>query len=155
MTDRSEIKSIKYEFCWRGWPVPLPWSSDLLRAQAQREAVTCTTRCHLFLQGLGRHKASFYVLKVKVARVRLFVTPWTIQSWNSPGQNTGVGRLSLLQGIFPTQGSNPGLHIAGGFFTSWATREAQNTGVGSLSFLQGIFPTQESNQGLLHCRRIL
>ena len=29
--------------------------------------------------------------------------------WNSPGQNTGVGALSLLQGIFPTQGSNPGL----------------------------------------------
>ena len=24
--------------------------------------------------------------------------------WNSPGQNTGVGSLSLLQGIFPTQG---------------------------------------------------
>ena len=29
--------------------------------------------------------------------------------WNSPGQNTGVGSLSLLQGFFPTQGSNPGL----------------------------------------------
>ena len=28
--------------------------------------------------------------------------------WNSPGQNTGVGSF-LLQGIFPTQGSNPGL----------------------------------------------
>ena len=29
--------------------------------------------------------------------------------WSSPGQNTGVSSLSLLQGIFPTQGSNPGL----------------------------------------------
>ena len=29
--------------------------------------------------------------------------------WNSPGQYTGVGRLSLLQGIFPTQHSNWGL----------------------------------------------
>ena len=29
--------------------------------------------------------------------------------WNSPGQNTGVGSLSFLQGIFPTQGSNSGL----------------------------------------------
>ena len=28
---------------------------------------------------------------------------------NSPGQNTGVGSLSLLQGNFPAQGSNPGL----------------------------------------------
>ena len=30
-------------------------------------------------------------------------------TWNSPGQNTGVASLSLLQGIFPAQGSNPGL----------------------------------------------
>ena len=29
--------------------------------------------------------------------------------WNSPGQNTGVGSRSFLQGIFLTQGSNPGL----------------------------------------------
>ena len=29
--------------------------------------------------------------------------------WKSPGQNTGVGSLSLLQGIFSTQGLNPGL----------------------------------------------
>ena len=29
--------------------------------------------------------------------------------WNSPGQNTGVGSLSLLQGIFPTQELNQGL----------------------------------------------
>ena len=28
---------------------------------------------------------------------------------DSPGQNTGVGSRSLFQGIFPTQGSNPGL----------------------------------------------
>ena len=29
--------------------------------------------------------------------------------WISPGQNTGVGSLFLLQGIVPTQDSNPGL----------------------------------------------
>ena len=29
--------------------------------------------------------------------------------WNSSGQNTAVGSLSLFQGIFPTQGSNRGL----------------------------------------------
>ena len=44
--------------------------------------------------------------------VWLFETPWTIYSpWNSPGQNTGVGSLFLLQGIFPNQGSNPGLPL--------------------------------------------
>ena len=42
--------------------------------------------------------------------------------WNSPGQNAGVGSLSLLQGIFPTQGWTQVSHIAGGFFTRWATR---------------------------------
>ena len=36
--------------------------------------------------------------------VQLFSIPW-----NSPGQNTGVGSLFLLQGIFPTQGLNLGL----------------------------------------------
>ena len=37
-----------------------------------------------------------------------FVTPWT-SPWNCLGQNTKEGSLSLLQEIFPTQGSNPGL----------------------------------------------
>ena len=43
--------------------------------------------------------------------------------WNSPGKNIGVGCHALLQGIFPTQGSNPGLPHCSRFFTSWATRE--------------------------------
>ena len=43
--------------------------------------------------------------------------------------------------------------VAGGFFTSWAMREAGE--YWSLFLLQGIFPTQELNQDLLHCRRIL
>ena len=40
--------------------------------------------------------------------VWLFVTPWT-RPWNSPGQNARVGNRPFLQGIFPTQRSNPGL----------------------------------------------
>ena len=46
-------------------------------------------------------------------------------------------------------------HIAGGFFTGWATREAQEYGVGSLALLQWIFLTQDSNPGVLHCRQVL
>ena len=38
--------------------------------------------------------------------------------WNSPGQNTGVGSLSLLQGIFPTRDRTQVSNIAGRFFTS-------------------------------------
>ena len=102
--------------------------------------------------------------------------------WNSPGQNTGVVSLSLLRGIFPTQGLNPGLPycrwilyqlnhqegprilewgavpfsrgsswprnwtrvscIAGGFFTSWATREAHKIA----------YPC--SNDGLVHLKLV-
>ena len=45
--------------------------------------------------------------------------------------------------------------IAGGFFTSWAIREARDIGVSSLPLLRRIFLTQESNQGLLHCKQII
>ena len=85
--------------------------------------------------------------------VWLFATPWT---WNSLDQNTGVGSLSFLQGIFPTQGSNPGLpHCGQILLPAEPPGKPKNTGVGSLSLLQLIFPIQESNWGPLHCRRIL
>ena len=65
-------------------------------------------------------------LQVEINTLGYFYTKWTESEsrlvvsdslrphglyswWNSPGQNTGVGSLSLLQGIFPTQGSNLGL----------------------------------------------
>ena len=49
-----------------------------------------------------------------LGRVQLFATPWAVAhqaplSMRFPGKNTGVGCHFLLQGIFPTQGSNPGL----------------------------------------------
>ena len=83
--------------------------------------------------------------------------------WNSPSQNTGVGSLSLLQGIFPTQGSNPVfLHcrrilpaLQADSLPAEPQGKPKNTGVGSLSLLQRIFPTQELNWSLLHCRQIL
>ena len=37
--------------------------------------------------------------------------------WDSPGKNTGVGCHALLQGIFPTQGLNPGPPYCSRFFT--------------------------------------
>ena len=50
------------------------------------------------------------VVVVKVAQSCPTLRPHGLYSpWNSPGQNTGVGSLSLLRGIFPSQGSNPGL----------------------------------------------
>ena len=44
-----------------------------------------------------------------LSHVRLLWPHGLYSLWNSPGQNTGVGSLSLLQGIFPIQGSNPDL----------------------------------------------
>ena len=35
--------------------------------------------------------------------------PMDLRPWYFPGKNTGVGCHFRLQGIFPTQGSNPGL----------------------------------------------
>ena len=50
-------------------------------------------------------------MKVKVAQLCLTLCDplYLYKPWNSPGQNTGVSSRSLLQGIFPTQGLNPGL----------------------------------------------
>ena len=44
--------------------------------------------------------------------------------WNSPGQNTGVGSCSLFPGIFPTQGSKPGLLHCRQILYQLTTREA-------------------------------
>ena len=68
---------------------------------------------------------------------------------NSLGQNTGVGSLSLLQGIFPTQGSNPGLPHCRQILYQLSHQGIPRI-VGSLSLLQQIFLIQESNQGVLH-----
>ena len=83
-----------------------------------------------------------------------FLRPHGLYSpWNSPGQNTGVGSHSFLQGIFPTQGSNPGLPgLQADYLPAKPQGKPKNSGVGSLSLLQRIFLTQESHQGLLYCR---
>ena len=76
--------------------------------------------------------------------------------WKSPGQNTGVGSLSLSPGVLP----NPGIEsrspaLREDSLSAEPQGKPKNTGVGSLSLLQLIFPTQELNRGLQHCRPIL
>ena len=76
--------------------------------------------------------------------------------WDSPGKNNGVDCHALFQGIFPTQGSNPGLlHCRWILLPSEPPGKPKNTRVGSLSLLRVNFLTQDLNQGLLHCRCIL
>ena len=75
---------------------------------------------------------------------------------DSLGKNTGVGCHSLLQEIFQTQGSNPGVphcrrilycltHQGSPWILKWV----------AYPFSSRIFVTQESNGGLLHCRQVL
>ena len=70
--------------------------------------------------------------------------------WNSSGQNTGVGSLSLFPGI---ELGSPALQADS--LPAEPQGKPKNTGVGSLSLLQRIFLTQELNWGPLHCRQIL
>ena len=66
------------------------------------------------------------------SHIWLFATPWMesprlLCPWDSPGKNTAVGCYALLQGIFPTQGSNSRfLHLLRfrHILYHWATREA-------------------------------
>ena len=70
------------------------------------------TSCSLFSWSSWGISQTFNLWNVKVkslSHVQLFVTPWTEEPTNFPGKSTGVGCHFLLQGIFPTQGSNPGL----------------------------------------------
>ena len=67
-----------------------------------------------WVQILGLPLSNYVYMLNPFSHVWLFVTLWTIHArllcpWDSPGKNTGVGSLSLLQGIFLTQGSNQSL----------------------------------------------
>ena len=76
--------------------------------------------------------------------------------WNSLGQNTGVGSLAFLQGIFPTQGLNSGLPcLQVDSLPAEPQGKPTNTGVGSLSLPHWVLLTQKSNWSLLLCRWIL
>ena len=50
--------------------------------------------------------------------------PGSSVNGDSPGKNTGVGCHALLQGIFPTQGLNPGLP-----YCRWTLYHLSNQGI--------------------------
>ena len=80
--------------------------------------------------------------------------------WNSLAQNIGVGSLSLLQEIFPTQGLNSGLPHCRQILYQLSYKENPRTlewvayPFSSRSF-QPRNQTWVEMQGLLHCRQIL
>ena len=113
--------SQRQEAKWKG-----PETKDCVIPGSSRKGKTIIAKLTSGFQGLGvgetgneykdtqrkfffkkrRKWNSLYsqIVKVKVNQLCL-----TLCDPNSPRQSTGVGSLSLLQGILPTQGSNPGL----------------------------------------------
>ena len=57
---------------------------------------------------MGKGTAELYVCESRSLCPTLCDPHGLYSPWNSPWQNIGVGSLSLLQGIFPTQGLKPG-----------------------------------------------
>ena len=103
---------------------------QLSRTSGCRLLSCCCSVLHCLLEFL-QDPLSTCVLS-RFNHVWLCATLWTVLcqaplSMVSPGKNTGVCCLYLLQGILPTQGSNTFLTspaLAGVFFTSRATWEA-------------------------------
>ena len=91
--------------------LPASWEICMHSKKQQLEPVCCSgsksgkaAYCHpAYLTYMQGESESHSVMSSSLRPHGLYST------WNSPGQNTGVGSPSLLQGIFPTQGSNPGL----------------------------------------------
>ena len=101
------------------WTAACQASLSNIRPQTcpKLEHLICTTghrkkkkRCAKYLiktcQGLHEKSSESESCSVMPRSLRLY---GLYSPWNSSGRNTGVGSLSLLQRIFPTQGSNPGL----------------------------------------------
>ena len=69
-------------------------------------------KCHVYIRGTRKDVTCRLKVKAKAKVAQSCPTLWEpvdCSPWNSLGQNSGVGSLCLLQGIFPTQGLNSGL----------------------------------------------
>ena len=87
--------------CRRRTPVRLTWRLADSHPGAGSGMRPWTPGCRL--RSTSCSVVSYSVLPHGLQPARLLCP------WDSPGKDTGVGSLSLLQGIFLTQGSNPGL----------------------------------------------
>ena len=89
--ESSQMRDQTHVFCIGSW---------ILSHWVTGEASIC-------MRSLGnpdRLTLEFILCLVAQSCLTLLLCPW-----NSPGRNTGVGCHALFHGIFPTQGSNPGI----------------------------------------------
>ena len=93
------------------------WLKNGLKSPSSMPHTQGETMSGLML-AMKQVQSSSLFLRVSVESVKslshvwLFTTPWTVAHQapvHSLGKNTGEGSHSLLRGIFPIQGSNPGL----------------------------------------------
>ena len=112
----SSINGIFQQEYWRGVPLPSPQLSYftdfrlfLILPSIHSWQLSSPSFLHLPLlqECESRHVADTRDVKVAQSCPTLCDTIDLYSPWDSPGHNTGVGNLFLLQGIFRTQGSNP------------------------------------------------
>ena len=94
---------------WESLECKSPVDSRAFQTSSKRNCYYCPLpalpKCHSILS-----LVEFVLVSASHSVVSCPLWPHGLCSpWNSPGQNTGVDSLSLLQGIFPAQGWNPGL----------------------------------------------
>ena len=87
----------------------IPWTEESGRLQSMalqrvgHDSATSLLLLKTLIQVVSQKSESHSVVSDSLRPYGLY------SPWNSPGQNTGAGSHSPLQGIFPIQGSNPGL----------------------------------------------
>ena len=101
------------------WHVESSWVRDWthVTCTSRKILLHCTTKKVSPANGIFKNKSqtsNYFTLSESESCSVVSDSLWSHGlymefSWNSPGQNIGVGSLSLLQEIFPTQGSNPSL----------------------------------------------
>ena len=91
---------------WMVWMKSLKWLYSDDQATQRQQSLPQIHCAHIWMHSLSSLNSS--ELKV-IQSCSTLCDPMTKQSMEFSGQKTGVGSLSLLQGIVPTQGSNPGL----------------------------------------------
>ena len=115
---RHEFSPWVGKICWRRHAYPLQYSclENLMDRGAwpatDHRVAKSWTRLRMYtlpvkLCVLEKKKKSHSVVSDSLRPFGLY------SPWNSPGQNTGMGSCSLLQGIFLTQGSNTHLPHCG------------------------------------------
>ena len=81
------------------------WISHCDRILVKRQEIWC----HEYVLGQEKELCLVTQLCPTLCDPRDDSLPGSLVSGDSPAKNTGVGSHSLLQGVFPTQGSNQGL----------------------------------------------